>query len=205
MRTIYTGAFIDSGMLHLQVMHDRLLDKVFSLPMAFFDTQPSGRLISRFTNDVSALDSELPSAMSTVVECIVGVTVSTAVLVVVTRGAVLLALLALLPMYMYVQNLYVVANRELNRLEKVSSSPVLTHYGETVTGLMTLRAFRKQVRLPLHGTLKLKARAISCEALRTLEQSQLIPEPHPTTRHMHHEPWQTQTLSDWATDAPSAS
>ena len=128
-------------------MHDRLLDKVFSLPMAFFDTQASGRLISRFETDVNDMDFSLPSAMSGVGECIVNVAICTAVLVVVTKGAVLLALVALVPIYMSAQNRYLHASRELHRLRKVARSPVLTHYGETMTGLMTLRAFRKQVRL----------------------------------------------------------
>ena len=43
----------------VQVMHDKLLAKVLELPMAFFDTQPSGRLVARFTHDVETTDIDL--------------------------------------------------------------------------------------------------------------------------------------------------
>lgn len=127
------------------MLHDKLLDKVFSLPMSFFDTQPSGRLLSRFSKDVAATDMELPGVMSHLVQCVVGVLVATSLVVVMTKGAVLLGLVPLVPMYMFVQNRYLLASRELNRLGSVAGSPVLTHFRETVSGLMTVRAFGKQV------------------------------------------------------------
>ena len=130
-------------------MHDRLLDKVFSLPMAFFDTQPSGRLISRFSKDVGATDLNMTGVIFGVSTCIVGTLVTTAVVIGVTRGAVLLALVPLVPMYLSVQRHYLATSRELNRLQNVTSSPILSNFGETLAGLMTVRAFRKQARTPL--------------------------------------------------------
>ena len=155
------GALSDSGILfskfpervsssfELQAMHDRLLDKVFSLPMAFFDTQPSGRLISRFSKDVGATDLNMTGVIFGVSTCIVGTLVTTAVVIGVTRGAVLLALVPLVPMYLSVQRHYLATSRELNRLQNVTSSPILSNFGETLAGLMTVRAFRKQARTPL--------------------------------------------------------
>lgn len=129
----------------LQVLHDRLLDKVFSLPMSFFDTQPSGRLISRFSQDVASTDLSLPGLCLSLSECIVGTLVATAVVAGVTKGVVLLALVPLLPVYLSVQRHYLATSRELNRLQSVTSSPILTNFGETLAGLMTVRAFGKQV------------------------------------------------------------
>ena len=146
MKTADMCAVIDSGILYLQVMHDRLLDKVFSLPMAFFDTQPSGRLISRFSKDVGSTDLNLPSLFQGLSQCIVGTLVSTAVVTGVTKGAVLLALVPLVPLYLSVQRHYLATSRELNRLQSVTSSPILSNFGETLAGLMTVRAFRKQAR-----------------------------------------------------------
>jgi ATP-binding cassette, subfamily C (CFTR/MRP), member 1 len=127
------------------VLHDRLLDKVFSLPMSFFDTQPSGRLISRFSKDVASTDLNLPSLFLALSQCIVGTLVSTAVVTGATSGAVMLAVVPLVPVYLSVQRHYLATSRELNRLASVTSSPILTHFGETLAGLMTVRAFGKQV------------------------------------------------------------
>jgi hypothetical protein len=131
----------------MQVLHDRLLDKVLSLPMSFFDTQPSGRLISRFSKDVQSTDLTLPGLMLGLSDCIIGTIVSTAVVAGTTRGAVLAAVGLLVPMYMSIQRKYLATSRELNRLQSVTSSPILTNFGETLAGLITVRAFGKQVRL----------------------------------------------------------
>ena len=45
-------------------MHARLLSHVLLLPMAFFDSQPLGRLLNRFTKDTEAVDVELLKLVS---------------------------------------------------------------------------------------------------------------------------------------------
>ena len=45
-------------------MHERLLSHVLALPMAFFDSQPLGRLLNRFTKDTEAIDEELLQLVS---------------------------------------------------------------------------------------------------------------------------------------------
>lgn len=45
-------------------MHARLLSHVLILPMAFFDSQPLGRLLNRFTKDTEAVDVELLKLVS---------------------------------------------------------------------------------------------------------------------------------------------
>lgn len=43
-----------------RVLHDQLLNSVLHLPMSFFDTNPSGRIINRFSKEVDVLDSVMP-------------------------------------------------------------------------------------------------------------------------------------------------
>jgi len=47
-----------------KTMHERLLGHVLILPMAFFDSQPLGRLLNRFTKDTEAVDVELLKLVS---------------------------------------------------------------------------------------------------------------------------------------------
>ncbi len=42
------------------VLHIRLIGDVLRLPMVFFDTTPTGRLLNRFSKDVDVLDNTLP-------------------------------------------------------------------------------------------------------------------------------------------------
>jgi ABC-type multidrug transport system fused ATPase/permease subunit len=129
----------------MQVLHDKLLQKVLTLPMTFFDTQPSGRLMARLTHDVEATDIDLQDIISYFVMCFAAVLVALAVVTVVTKGFVLLALAPVIPVYLTVQSYYLATSRELNRLNSVSRSPIYSNFSETLAGMMTVRAFRKQV------------------------------------------------------------
>lgn len=45
-------------------LHNALLDRVLRLPVSFFDTNPSGRIINRFSRDTEIMDSVLPLSLS---------------------------------------------------------------------------------------------------------------------------------------------
>jgi ABC-type multidrug transport system fused ATPase/permease subunit len=44
-------------------LHNRLLDAIMRLPSSFFDTNPSGRVINRFSRDTEIMDSVLPMSI----------------------------------------------------------------------------------------------------------------------------------------------
>jgi ABC-type multidrug transport system fused ATPase/permease subunit len=48
-----------------------LLSTVLRLPMSFFDSQPTGRLLNRFTKDTEAVDTSLSQSVSSFLNCAV--------------------------------------------------------------------------------------------------------------------------------------
>lgn len=48
-----------------KIYHNKLLSHSLHLPILFFDTTPTGRIINRFSKDVDVLDSALPIAIRT--------------------------------------------------------------------------------------------------------------------------------------------
>ncbi len=50
---------IMGGLRASKRLHANLLERVMRLPMSFFDSQPSGRLLNRFTKDTAAVDTEI--------------------------------------------------------------------------------------------------------------------------------------------------
>lgn len=44
-------------------LHDRMFAAILAAPCRFFDTNPSGRILNRFSKDMGAIDEQLPKAM----------------------------------------------------------------------------------------------------------------------------------------------
>lgn len=42
------------------------------------------------------------------------------------------------------QGFYLASSRELTRLDSITKAPIIHHFSETITGVMTIRSFRKQ-------------------------------------------------------------
>lgn len=126
-------------------LHKSLLATVLRLPMSFFDSQPTGRLLNRFTKDTESVDTSIQSSVASFLNCAVSVLWSLIVVVAVSP-AVALALIPLTLAYSAVQKRYIATSRELKRLDSLALSPIFSHFGETLAGLATLRAFRAQDR-----------------------------------------------------------
>eukprot|EP00210_Caulerpa_lentillifera_P002714 g2594.t1 len=124
-------------------LYSDLVAKLCRLPMSFFDTQPTGRLINRFTSDTEAMDSEVASTLSMAMSCILNVVFSLIVVTVVTK-VVIVAIVLLAVVYYRVQKRYITSTRELKRLDALGLSPIYSHFNESLQGLQTIRAFQKQ-------------------------------------------------------------
>jgi len=121
-------------------MHRMLLDTVLALPMSFYDTQPTGRLINRFTKDVEAMDVQLGQSIGAFLVCAISFAASLVVVCTVAPWF-LIAIIPLGVAYWYIQHFYIQGSREMKRLDSVSFSPIFNHFGETLSGLTTIRAF----------------------------------------------------------------
>ncbi|KAG5674807.1 hypothetical protein PVAND_004755 [Polypedilum vanderplanki] len=128
-----------------QKLHTVLVKNLFRLPILFFDTTPLGRVLNRVSKDVDVLDNQLPHssrmlvAMSfTVMATIAVISYSTPIFLVVIVPIAIL--------YYFVQRFYVATSRQLKRLESVSRSPIYSHFGESISGTSTIRAYNVEPR-----------------------------------------------------------
>jgi len=123
-----------------KAMHSSLLNKVSSLPMSFFDSQPSGRLINRFTRDTESLDSTITQSLNSATVCLVSTLFAMLVVCWVTP-LVLFMFIPVALLYLRVQVFYIGASRELKRLDSLAMSPIFSNFVETLQGLPVIRAF----------------------------------------------------------------
>ncbi|KAK8955659.1 ABC transporter C family member 8 [Platanthera guangdongensis] len=129
------------------------MDSVFNAPMLFFDSTPVGRILTRASSDLSILDFDIPYSISFVMIGWIEVVTTTTVIAMVTWQVLLVAVPALIVM-IFVQNYYLASARELVRINGTTKAPVMNFAGESLLGVVTIRAFGTAARF-FHANLKL--------------------------------------------------
>ncbi|EGG21172.1 ABC transporter C family protein [Cavenderia fasciculata] len=125
------------------VLHNQLFKALLRAPMWFFDTTPLGRIINRFTRDLDGIDNLLAPALSQYLVFFTTV-VATLIIISIITPFLLVPLAPIIIIYYILQYFYRFTSRELQRLESISRSPIFAHFGETLSGVQTIRAYRQQ-------------------------------------------------------------
>ncbi|XP_064537336.1 multidrug resistance-associated protein 1 isoform X5 [Drosophila montana] len=126
-------------------IHAQLLSSVLHWPMELFETTPQGRILNRFSKDIHVVDATLPMLLRVVLFCAIAV-LATIVVISISTPIFLAVIVPIAFIYYFAQRFYVATSRQLMRLESVSRSPIYSHFGETVTGASTIRAYTVQDR-----------------------------------------------------------
>ncbi|KAG6453080.1 multidrug resistance-associated protein 1 isoform X1 [Manduca sexta] len=124
-----------------RALHAALLGGVLRAPsIGFFDCTPVGRVLNRFSKDVDVLDNVLPMTLRGWTSCFFSV-LGTLFVISLSTPIFLAVILPIGILYYVIQRFYVATSRQLKRLESVSRSPIYSHFGESITGASTIRAY----------------------------------------------------------------
>ncbi|KAI1319615.1 hypothetical protein EDD11_003608 [Mortierella claussenii] len=137
-----------------RLLYEDLLVSIIRAPIRFFDTTPVGRIINRFSKDFEVIDGQMMYKMVSMLYDVLGVMTIVFVISVVTPGFLLAAVLIALA-YIFVGAYYIASSRELKRVESVTKSPLYSHFGETLVGVSTIRAFGVETRFMEEVLMKL--------------------------------------------------
>uniref|UniRef100_A0A670HUX8 ATP binding cassette subfamily C member 1 n=1 Tax=Podarcis muralis TaxID=64176 RepID=A0A670HUX8_PODMU len=126
-------------------LHHQLLDSVLHLPLQYFETNPIGQIINRFTKvrnkySLSVLCVTFGRVVRT---CYV---VGTILVIVYTSPLFILGVIPLGYLYFTVQRYYIASSRQIRRLSGATQTPIISHFSETLVGVSTIRAFGHQER-----------------------------------------------------------
>uniref|UniRef100_A0A1B6GIW2 Uncharacterized protein n=2 Tax=Cuerna arida TaxID=1464854 RepID=A0A1B6GIW2_9HEMI len=126
-------------------LHDTMLKTLLNCPVRFFETTPLGRIMNRFSTDLGIIDKKIATSLQRLLQFLLLCFSAILVNCIVTPWFIALAAPICLVYYM-VQKFYRCSTRELQRLDSISRSPILSHFSETLSGLETIRAFGQQQR-----------------------------------------------------------
>jgi ABC-type multidrug transport system fused ATPase/permease subunit len=117
-----------------------MLNTVFYLPLSFFESVPSGRVINRFSRDTDLIDQLLPMNLENVLRmfgfgfCILSFIVS-------SFPPFFIFLIPVTWIYYQVAQFYRPSARDCQRLESVTRSPIFNRFQESLNGTSTIKAF----------------------------------------------------------------
>ncbi|CAK1548503.1 unnamed protein product [Leptosia nina] len=138
--------FFSMAMRASTKLHNNMFSSITRAPMRFFHTNPSGRILNRFSKDMGAVDEVLPSALLDVLQ--IGLSLIGIVIVVaIVNFWLLIPTLAIGFIFYGLRIFYIASSRSIKRLEGVTRSPVFSHLNASLQGITTIRAFGAQETL----------------------------------------------------------
>ena len=135
-------------------IHQKLMQSVTRAKFKFFDVTPLGQLMNRFSKDLEAVDQEVAPIAIGVMSCALAILVTIALITAITPGF-LGAGVVISGMYFMVGKFYLRSSRDLKRIESVQRSPLFQQFGETLSGITTIRAYGEEQRFIRDNMLKI--------------------------------------------------
>ncbi|KAK7392326.1 hypothetical protein VNO78_20760 [Psophocarpus tetragonolobus] len=131
------------GLKTAQIFFSQILLSILHAPMSFFDTTPSGRILSRASTDQTNVDVFIPLFLNFVVAMYITV-ISIFIITCQNSWPTAFLLIPLAWLNIWYRGYFLSSSRELTRLDSITKAPVIHHFSESISGVMTIRAFRKQ-------------------------------------------------------------
>uniref|UniRef100_A0A1I8MDU6 ABC transporter n=1 Tax=Musca domestica TaxID=7370 RepID=A0A1I8MDU6_MUSDO len=124
-------------------LHNDMFVSVTRTSMYFFNTNPSGRILNRFSKDMGQVDEILPQVMMDVIQIFLGLLGIVIILAIINPWNILATVIMFVIFY-FLRSFYLKTSRDVKRLEAITRSPIYTHLGASLNGLATIRAFQAQ-------------------------------------------------------------
>ncbi|PWA97916.1 multidrug resistance-associated protein 3 [Artemisia annua] len=118
---------------------------IFRSPMSFFDSTPSGRILTRASADQSVVDMEIPNEIGSFVYAVINI-LGTIIVMSQCAWQVIIIFIPVTGMCIWLQQYYLPSAREMARLDGVCKGPVIQNFAETISGSATIRSFDQQRR-----------------------------------------------------------
>ncbi|GIY89244.1 hypothetical protein CEXT_676372 [Caerostris extrusa] len=140
---VRTTGFFHMCMKASRTLHNKMFRCVLRSPVSFFDSNPVGRILNRFSKDVGVIDETMPLAAldAVIIFCtLFGIICVVAII----EPLLLIPTFIITLAFIFLRRFYLPTARDVKRYEGITKSPVFSHLSTSLYGLTTIRAFKAQ-------------------------------------------------------------
>ncbi|KAJ5642139.1 hypothetical protein N7490_006139 [Penicillium lividum] len=123
-----------------QSLHQRLVRSVMNAPLSFFTSTDIGSTINRFSQDMTLIDHDLPYSVTDFILSLSGGIMSCVLMCI--SASYFAAVMPAVFLFMWMlQKFYLRTSRQIRFLDLEAKSPLFSQFIESLSGLVTIRAF----------------------------------------------------------------
>ncbi|CAK1548541.1 unnamed protein product [Leptosia nina] len=120
-------------------LHNKMFSNILSATTRFFDTNPSGRILNRFSKDMGVVDEVMPRMFLDSIQVFMVMSGIIVMVAIVSPYMLLTTVFCGVLMYLWTM-IYLATAQAIKRVEGVTRSPVFSHVSASMAGLSTVRA-----------------------------------------------------------------
>ncbi|CAF5005137.1 unnamed protein product [Rotaria sp. Silwood1] len=126
-----------------RVLHNKMFKRIIRCPISFFDTNPVGRILNRFTSDIATMDDSLPTTLLDFLVCLSQVLGTIILVVLINPWSFIPAIIATIGMF-FLRYRYAPCSRDLQRLLGITRSSIYSQLTSTIYGLKVIRSYHAE-------------------------------------------------------------
>ncbi|CAM4809475.1 unnamed protein product [Rotaria magnacalcarata] len=140
---IRTVAYLISCHITARSLHNQMFNSLLHAPVLFFDSNPIGRVVNRFSKDVSSLDEQLSDVTYNFVDGLFMI-ISTIIFIAYMQPLSLISMAVVGIVLERVRRVYTPAVQDVKRLESLARSPIYSHLSASIQGVPLIRSYEAQ-------------------------------------------------------------
>ena len=127
----------------IEKIRNELFEKLEYLPLRYFDSKPTGEIMSRFTNDVDNMDMMLGDTLTSVISGVVTL-IGTVVFMVTTNVILTVVVVVFIPLIMFAAGKIGKLSARYYRGQQAALGAINGYMEETVTGAKVVKVFNHE-------------------------------------------------------------
>eukprot|EP00095_Tigriopus_kingsejongensis_P003130 snap_masked-scaffold438_size171652-processed-gene-0.1 protein:Tk03130 transcript:snap_masked-scaffold438_size171652-processed-gene-0.1-mRNA-1 annotation:"multidrug resistance-associated protein 4" len=124
-------------------LHYDMFKKIIRAPSRFFDINPVGRVLNRFSKDMGSIDELLPPVLTDVISIFLSILGIVGVIVF-YQPIVFFPTCIMAVLFVMLRKYYLSSSRAIKRSEGIAKSPIFSQLASSLGGLTSIRAYKAE-------------------------------------------------------------